>query len=338
MLEPRARWVLAFDASCGACREISSAIAQACEGSLEVLPLTQPDVERWREQALGPDAPWAPTLLRIGPCGARAWTGPAMGVHLVRRMGFRSTINVFRSLGELNLKDRGYAAKNNDGRAGLPRVQFLRLGVGAVVAGGLVLTGRAPAFGSQVGAEVESWLAANKHSLPVRYDDVVAYSMPYRRAIFGASPASVKSALWVEQLKRYRSSHPGLTEEQAEVVKQATALFAEPSTFAGEENPSAETHGRLEQLREVAINSFGRGEAYSLIATLGRSEVLLGACGCSTKSGWCQSSCISCCPSSGNRNSPCTAECASSAPCCCMWNPSGCGTGWDYSCNGLCYG
>jgi len=100
--------VLAFDATCGTCRRISGAVEQACEGRLEVLPLADLDVRRWREETLGVDAEWAPTLLRVGSERVRAWTGPAMAAPLVRWLGPITT----------------------------------------TVAAGLVLTGKTPAFAS----------------------------------------------------------------------------------------------------------------------------------------------------------------------------------------------
>src|SRR5919197_3957987 len=136
MSASEARLVLAFDASCGTCREVSAAVAQACGGRLEVLPLAHDDVRRWRAQTLGPAAPWTPTLLRVrdarvrnererddrggddrvrvgrggddrvrvgrgGDGAVRAWTGTAMGVALIRHLGPRATIQVLRALGEL---------------------------------------------------------------------------------------------------------------------------------------------------------------------------------------------------------------------------------------------
>lgn len=41
-----AGWVLAFDASCGTCRKIPSAVADACVRKREVLPLLHPDVRQ----------------------------------------------------------------------------------------------------------------------------------------------------------------------------------------------------------------------------------------------------------------------------------------------------
>jgi len=73
-MSTRTRWVLAFDASCNTCREISAQVSSASDGKLEVLPLNHPDVQRWRQQGLGVQPPWAPTLL-----GAVAFTMAGFG-------------------------------------------------------------------------------------------------------------------------------------------------------------------------------------------------------------------------------------------------------------------
>ncbi len=100
-----ARWVLAFDASCGTCREVSRAVARACDGRLEVLPLSHDAVREWRAQAVGSSSQWAPTLLRVQDGRVRAWTGRAMGLALVRHLGPRGTMNVLRALGRLRHDD-----------------------------------------------------------------------------------------------------------------------------------------------------------------------------------------------------------------------------------------
>jgi hypothetical protein len=82
---PEARWILAFDASCEKCRKISSAVARACDGKLELLSLAHPDVSRWREQSLGSRASWTPTLIKVQADKIRSWTGTAMGFPLACR-------------------------------------------------------------------------------------------------------------------------------------------------------------------------------------------------------------------------------------------------------------
>jgi hypothetical protein len=76
--------VLAFDASCGVCRDASRAVALRCDEKLELMPLAHPDVRRWREQSLGSRAAWTPTLIKVQAGDVRAWTGPAMVIALVR--------------------------------------------------------------------------------------------------------------------------------------------------------------------------------------------------------------------------------------------------------------
>ncbi len=112
-----ARWILAFDGSCAGCRTISLAVADACDGKLEVLPLRNADVERWRETALGPEPVWAPTLIRVEGDAAWVWTGPRLAVRLARVLGPRHTVKVLRALGRLRL-----AATSKESVDGLGRI------------------------------------------------------------------------------------------------------------------------------------------------------------------------------------------------------------------------
>jgi hypothetical protein len=83
--------VLAFDADCRRCRAVAAAVARRAPG-LEVLPLRDYRVAAWRRDALGDDAPHAPTLLAVtvapdGSDAVRAWTGPAVAAGLVATLG-----------------------------------------------------------------------------------------------------------------------------------------------------------------------------------------------------------------------------------------------------------
>lgn len=99
MLEPAIRegtgtrrLVLGFDGGCVTCSDLAERISEQVGGRLEVRSLHHPQVEHWREQALGEHAPWAPTLLEVGgPREIRAWTGPRMVVRLARALGPVST-------------------------------------------------------------------------------------------------------------------------------------------------------------------------------------------------------------------------------------------------------
>jgi len=146
-MNARARWVLAFDASCGTCREISRLVAHASEGKLEILPLAHTDVRLWRERSLGSQPPWRPTLIRIHGSDVRAWTGAAMGIRLGRRLGIPLTIRLVRLLGQLSRPEHNYSSEQtNIDQSIMGRAQFLRLGTGAMVAAGLILAGRTPAL------------------------------------------------------------------------------------------------------------------------------------------------------------------------------------------------
>lgn len=313
------QWVLAFDASCDRCRAISAAVATASGGKLEVLSLLHPDVVRWRQQSLGSDAPWAPTFIRVrsGGRGVRAWTGSAMALPLVRHLGPRATFAVLAELG--HLKRQSGKNSSHETAAGIGRKQFLRLGAGAVVAAGLIVAGRTPAFaeGEQVAAR--KWVEANMDRLPRKYEEVVAHPMAYRRAIYAQLPQNDRQSLWLEQLQRYRSAHPGLSAEQRDVLDVASA-FVERGFVAAEGE-----FGANERMRESMIAAFGEDGARALFTRLGPEPDPTGSvgtagavCTCSTWDDWCSGTT---CMNFGE----------------CDRTSSGCGTFWSTHCDGICY-
>lgn len=319
MLDSQRRWILAFDGSCTKCQAISNRVAQASSGKLEVLPLTHPDVRQWREQCLGENPPWVPTLIQVDGVRVRTWVGSAMAFHLVRALGTRSTTRVLRALGELRQQQSGRAPDQAGGRA-MGRKRFLQLGAGVAVAAGLTIAGKAPAFAQSAASRARAWAQANQNQLPQRYEDFIQYPLEYRRAIFAKSSPQVRSALWLEHLRSYRMSHPHLSSAQVHVIERASTIFADNSIF--QEGPNTDADRLLTGLREAAVAAFGETEARSLLATLGptvRTEpttALVPDCECSTASDWCFSSCFV-------PNPPCPG-----------W--IGCGTGWIYWCNGYC--
>jgi predicted DCC family thiol-disulfide oxidoreductase YuxK len=205
------RWILAFDGSCATCRAVSCTVKRSCDGKLEVLPLQSSDVKKWRKKSLGSDSEWVPTLLRVNGDQVRAWTGAAMGITVVRHLGVRSAFRVLRALGELDRRSDHDSSNDDKSRRAIGRAQALRLGLGAVIAGGLVVAGKVPAFASGSRSGVESWMSANKDRLPTTYDALVAHPVPVRQAIFNESSPSVKSGFWMEHIKAYRASHPKLS-------------------------------------------------------------------------------------------------------------------------------
>lgn len=319
MTEPSARWILTFDATCRTCREISESVARACDGRLEVLPLADADVRRWREHALGPEAAWAPTLLRVGD-GVRAWTGPRIAAPLVRRLGAAATVRVLSALGRLSRRANGRAdelpSAGEPSRSVMGRAQFLRLGAGAGVAAGLILTGRTPAFAAKEKQSAQAWVQAHRNDLPQRYAEVIRYPESYRKEIFHASSPKVRSRLWTEHIENYRAKAAHLTPGQRDVIERALRLVRSESTFSGD----GAVRPRLRDLKRAGIREFGHDEAYALLAVLGRATPRTALrddydCECNTTDVWCGGG--SCKPS-------------------CNEVPN-CGTAWMEPCNGKCY-
>lgn len=85
------RLMLAFDAGCVACGGMAASVEEAADDRLEVISLDDPVVRRWRRQALGDDAPWAPTLIEVKGESVKAWTGLKMGVVLTKKLGLSVT-------------------------------------------------------------------------------------------------------------------------------------------------------------------------------------------------------------------------------------------------------
>lgn len=316
------RWVLAFDASCGTCRAISAAVARACDGKLDVLPLSDPDVRRWRTQELGEQAPWTPTLLRTDGARVRAWTGAGMSLPLVRRLGPRSTVRVLHALGQLRREASGHPLEQ-EGGTGMARSRFLRVGAGAVVAAGLILAGKTPAFAEQSCAAARSWVEANVGRLPQTYREIIAYPMVYRRAIYTKLSAQAKSRFWTDHLRHFRAGRPQLTAPQAKVVDEIAAVAATPSVFGADQKPD-ETARRL---AAAAVAAFGKDQATLLMATLGPADpapvapaAVAGppACECTNRDDWCNTG-FSC----RYRSNDCVFQ-------------DGCGFLGFYVCNGLC--
>ncbi|GAB3419989.1 hypothetical protein GCM10027569_47680 [Flindersiella endophytica] len=316
--------MLAFDASCARCQAVSRAVERASQHRLEVHPLADDDVKRWRAQALGPDAAWAPTLIRVRGGGrARAWTGLAMGARLVRRLGPAATVRLLRALSDLR---RTTAAESGRAAGTLGRKGFLRLGAGIGMAAGLVLAGNGTAFADEL-TTARGWVRANADRLPHRYDDVVAHPVAYRRAIFEALPADVRSRLWVEHLRRYGADYPGLSAKQAGVLDRARAVAGRVSMF--EPGDRSEALAQARDVRQAAIDAFGKDEARRILATLGpadRSGVAGGVrpqvadCECSEQSDWCAPD-FNCTDCSWN---------------CCDESSWGCGDYYAYPCDGIC--
>jgi hypothetical protein len=151
------RLVLGFDAGCMSCNELAKNIEDAVGERLEVRSLRDPQVYRWREEALGEDALWAPTLIEVRGEEVRAWTGVRMGMRLSRTLGPKDTWRVMQVLGEVRNESSIVGANSNTGvGTGLTRAQFLK-GVGGAALAMSVLSGVSTTPASATtGNEIES--------------------------------------------------------------------------------------------------------------------------------------------------------------------------------------
>jgi hypothetical protein len=324
-VDGRHEWFLAFDGSCGTCRSLAEVVARACGPALNIRSLDDEDVSRWRRTALGSDAPWAPTLIRVRGEMVRAWTGPGMAVRLAWRLGPRTTVRLLRTFGELSSR----SSDPTGAREGMARKDFLRFAAGAAAAAGLVAFGKTPAFADPVrrAQRADAWVAANLDKLPRDYDGFAPFDVTYRRAIYQVLPASDRGRLWAEHLKRRGAGLSPLSAEQASVLDRAMALAGDERNFTAAGGQPQ--HASLEQLRTASIAAFGLDEARALLTTLGPEPVgdagtlACPACNCATASDWCLSTC-------------CRGWCGYSYKNCeCSYN-GGCGTFWSYDCNGHC--
>jgi len=80
------RMVLGFDAGCLTCTDLARRIEQVVGDKLEIRSLRDPQVEDWRKEALGEEAPWEPTLIEIEDGSVKARTGVRMGAYLSRSL------------------------------------------------------------------------------------------------------------------------------------------------------------------------------------------------------------------------------------------------------------
>jgi hypothetical protein len=315
------QWILAFDASCGRCRQIAEIAARVAGDRMQVLPLTHPDVMRWRMQGFGNNPPWAPTLLRVASMGGvQGWAGAAMVGPIVRLLGVGSVIQLLRGLGSLPPVEPAGGAEAGPShlrRRGLSPVGFAA--VFAAVFVGWQMMYRPTGDGG--GDDAYRWVQENLNRLPQDYDGVTAHPMNYRRAIYVHLSPDARSRLWSEQLRRYVAEHPDLTPQQREVLETAMVFAADAVNFASRASVST---GQHEPLNQQADAAFGRDQATRLFAVLGAdtsSSELIPAgrrgCTCSTISDKCDNS----------------THCDNSNQC---DTNGGCGFLWSYECNGLC--
>lgn len=147
------RLVLGFDAGCVTCSELARKVEARTEGKVEVRPLGDPPVRHWREQALGGNPPWVPTLIEIDSGEVKAWTGLRMSIALGRRLGPVISWRVLQALGEVKSARKEIERPLRAGIArGITRGQFLKSVGGTAVAAAALSGGLAAATGPSAAA------------------------------------------------------------------------------------------------------------------------------------------------------------------------------------------
>lgn len=137
------RLVLGFDGGCSTCLELAKKVHEQVGDKLEVQNLRDPQLGKWRKEALGENAPWAPTLFEVDGQKVRAWTGWRLGLVLSRHLGPKDTWKVMQTLGDMSAPTAAEAKRSVVARTvagGMSRGQFLK-GVGGAAVAMTVLSG-----------------------------------------------------------------------------------------------------------------------------------------------------------------------------------------------------
>lgn len=128
-------WIIAFDGGCSHCGSLASELTSLSEGILAARDLRDPEVQAWRTAALGSDAPWLPTLLRVRGETVKTWSGARLAPRLARLLGPARSWSVLKLLGD---------HQPLTGAASPERRRFLKTAAGTMLASG-VLGGAAAA-------------------------------------------------------------------------------------------------------------------------------------------------------------------------------------------------
>lgn len=134
--------LLGYDANCMKCSSIASRLQTEFGDKISLLPLRSRRMTHLREELLGRDARWAPTLVKISGGQGKAYVGWQIGPPLSKELGPKGTLRVLSILGgeQLDSSNRGRSS-NTSRNTKMPRQLFLK--GGAMVAGLALLAGRA---------------------------------------------------------------------------------------------------------------------------------------------------------------------------------------------------
>jgi hypothetical protein len=294
--------VLGFDAGCTTCSGLAWQIEERVGDKLEVVSLLDPEMGRWRKQALGEDAPWAPTLVEIRNGKVRAWTGLSMGIALSHRLGPKSTWRAMKVLGEMHKppRDGGSALEVADG---LTRGQFLRgVGGAAAAASALSITGPfasvASAQSGSATAEAKRLTEALREMGPYvkfRQDKTIVLDISSARHA-GISATSVQIAIDMTELNNEVLTGKSLTASSSQVEELQARFEPMFKGIARGHNPEAYLAQSGERTARAATACGGnrsrphpcprRVNSGRYFRSQGALEAYLGYIGYSRSPGW----------------------------------------------------
>src|SRR5918994_1677836 len=185
------RLVLGFDAGCMTCSRLAERIEDRVGDRIEIRSLNDPAMAHWRREALGENAPWAPTLVEVEPGKVRAWTGARMAARLSRVLGPVATWRMMQVLGEANADHELADSTAVNAISGLTRGQFLK-GVGGAAVAVSILggTGKLP--------------APAEAAVSVRVEEIVGSELVSiaRRVAERKDVRNVMDTVWREKVRR----------------------------------------------------------------------------------------------------------------------------------------
>ncbi len=183
------RLILGYDGSCGRCATLAASIEQSGLG-IETMSLREPQMMAWREEGLGPEAPWKPTLVEVSDSTVRALVGSRMAVSLTRNLGFHNTWNLLKIIGEIS-EVQAEQKPPVSGAFGnrIPRSSFLKGIAGAAI--GVAVLANMPAARAATAEDELSRFASlklkNPHELSFKDSSRVmrrALDLPELKVVF----------------------------------------------------------------------------------------------------------------------------------------------------------
>lgn len=212
------RLVLGFDAGCMICSGLAEQIEAQAGGGIEVRSLNDPQMKHWREQALGKDAAWKPTLIEISGGQTKAWTGLRLGVRLSRCLGPVATWRVMRILGE-DKHGGGSIAGDRDAASlvstSITRGGFIKGALGAAAAVSALTSAGVLSSPASARASVGEWGAKS-----IGHRDIVGEELGrVARSVAGRKDiANVMGSSWSHQAQTGRITKTQVNDHDIEVL------------------------------------------------------------------------------------------------------------------------